>query len=53
LERVKDFYKEGLNFYPELVAICQENQTKNVWLSFEDMIENVLLFGNHPDTPTN
>ncbi|CFW93123.1 Putative ATP-dependent DNA helicase UvrD/PcrA [endosymbiont DhMRE of Dentiscutata heterogama] len=54
LARIEGFYPDNeLNLYSELLAICQENQTKNIWLSFEDMIENVLLFGNRPDTPTN
>ncbi|MCE8164071.1 MAG: ATP-dependent helicase [Candidatus Moeniiplasma glomeromycotorum] len=54
LTKTQDFCQEkGLDFYSELAVICQENQTKNVWLSFEDMIENVLLFSHRLETPTN
>jgi len=35
------------------VAICQENQNKNIWLSFNDIIENVLLFAKKTNQPIN
>ena len=35
------------------MAICQENQNKNIWLSFNDIIENVLLFAKKSNQPIN
>jgi len=39
--------------YKELVKVCQENQAKNIWLSFDDIIENVLLFAKKSDSRIN
>lgn len=54
LTRVKSFWEENkLTLYQELVAICQENQAKNIWLSFDDIIENVLLLAKKTDSQIN
>lgn len=46
MEKSKLFLKNDEIIYQELAKICKENQDRNIWLSFEDMIENVLLFNN-------
>jgi superfamily I DNA/RNA helicase len=52
LERSEVLLEDDLKIYQELVSVCKENQDKNVWLSFEDMIENVLLFNNKLEVPS-
>lgn len=45
LDKVKNFFFEKEeSFYQALEKACSADKEKNVWLSFEDMIENVLLF---------
>ena len=51
-EAKKIFPESELLLYQELENACLTDQEKNVWLSFDDMIENVLLFmKNQNDKP--